>query len=298
MWSESDDAILDGDLAAVLAYATPAGGVVLTPVAPLGLRDREARTVSFTTSLGFGRKLDRIEANPKVALTYHAREHGFASEPRFVLVQGTASYEREPDRDVLERQVRPASARFMGAPRTGFFWERWLSAYYGDRVLVTVKVHRVVSWPELDCRGEPTVTGPALSEEAPDQSRPKGGIGPRVDIRRVRRRMRRLPHALLGHLGADGFPLITPVAIGELAGIGLELSGALPSGCRRAGLLAHRYGRQLVGLESRQCTGWLQDGIYAPHTENGFRAPANKTLLLLGNGFMARRGLRQAQRQR
>ena len=28
---------------------------------------------------------------------------------------------------------------------------------------------------------------------------------------------------------------------------------------------------------------------YAPHTESGFRAPANKTILLLGNGYMAKR---------
>jgi hypothetical protein len=42
-------------------------------------------------------------------------------------------------------------------------------------------------------------------------------------------------------------------------------------------------------------TGWLQDGVYAPHTETGFRAPANKTILLLANGFLARRGLKRAR---
>ncbi len=91
MWPDDDDAILAGDLTAALAYCTPAGGAVLTPVAPIGLRDRDARTVTFTTSLGFGRKLDRISENPNIALAYHAREHGFASGPRFVLVQGRAT---------------------------------------------------------------------------------------------------------------------------------------------------------------------------------------------------------------
>ena len=105
MWSEEDDAILGGDLTAALAYVTPAGGVVLTPVAPVGLRDRDAGTVSFTTSLGFGRKLDRIKENPRVSLAYHAREHGFASDPRFVLVQGTASYDAHPDRRVLDETI-------------------------------------------------------------------------------------------------------------------------------------------------------------------------------------------------
>lgn len=108
MWSELDDGIIGGDLTAVLAYVTPAGGAVVTAVAPIGLRDREAGTVAFTTSLGFGRKLDRIDENPRVALAYHAREHGFATAPRFVLVQGTASYDAHPDPAILAERVRPA----------------------------------------------------------------------------------------------------------------------------------------------------------------------------------------------
>lgn len=91
LWSDADDEIIGGDLTAALAYLTPAGGAVVTPVAPIDLRDREAGTVAFTTSLGFGRKLDRIKANPRVALADHAREHGFATAPRFVLVQGTTT---------------------------------------------------------------------------------------------------------------------------------------------------------------------------------------------------------------
>ncbi|MEV6138039.1 hypothetical protein AB0L63_18615 [Nocardia sp. NPDC051990] len=36
---------------------------------------------------------------------------------------------------------------------------------------------------------------------------------------------------------------------------------------------------------------------YAPHTQSGFHVPPNKTLLLLANGLMARRGLAQARKQ-
>src|SRR6478609_8298392 len=142
VWSDLDDEIIGGDLTAALAYLTPAGGAVVTPVAPVGLRDRDAGTVSFTTSLGFGRKLDRIKQDPRVALAYHAREHGFAREPNFVLVQGTATYDATPDRAVLEQTISPASTRFMGEPKRGPFWDRWLSAYYTDRVIVTVAVER------------------------------------------------------------------------------------------------------------------------------------------------------------
>lgn len=132
---------------------------MLTPIAPIGLRDRDAGTVTFTTSLGFGRKLDRIARNPHVALAYHARDHGFATTPRFVPIQGTAIYDAHPDPDVLAETIRPASTRFMGEPRTGIFWERWLSAYYSDRVLVTVNVDRVTSWPDLRCAGDRSVSG-------------------------------------------------------------------------------------------------------------------------------------------
>ena len=296
MWSDAEDAIIGGDLAAALAYLTPAGGAVVTPVAPIGLRDRDAGTVAFTTSLGFGRKLDRIKSNPRVAMAYHAREHGFATEPRFVLVQGTASYDIHPDAKVLAERVRPASARFLGPPRTGFFWGPWLSAYYADRVLVTVHVERVLSWPDLACAGEPAAVGTALCTEDPEsQKPPQKGTGPRVDVDRAARRMRKLPHVLLAYAGAEELPLIVPVTVGAARPSGIALSGPLPSGGRRAGLLAHRYQPKLIGLESRQHTGWLQDGVYAPHSERGVRAPANKTVLLFVNGLMARRGLKQAR---
>jgi hypothetical protein len=297
VWSDVDDAIIGGDLTAALAYVTPAGGAVVTAVAPIGLRDRDAGTVGFTTSLGFGRKLDRISANPRVALAYHAREHGFATEPRFVLVQGTASYDAHPDPAVLTEFVQPASTRFMGAPRSGVFWDRWLKAYYADRVLVTVQVERVVSWPDLGCAGEPAVAGQLLATPRdPDpQAEPGKGTAPRIDVARAARRLRRLPHVLAAYPGADGFPLIVPVTVGVDTSAGIALTGPLAPGGRRAGLLGHRYEPQLIGLEARQHTGWLQDGVYAPHTETGFRAPANKTLLLLVNGYMARRGLKQAR---
>ena len=295
MWSELDDEVIGGDLMAALAYRTPAGGAVVTAVAPIGLRDRAAGTIGFTTSLGFGRKLDRIKDNPGVALAYHAREHGFATTPRFVLVQGTATYDARPDPSVLAETVAPASARFMGPPMTGRFWDRWLSAYYADRVVVTVKVERVSSWANLQCTGEPVIAGTPPPQDPDGQTAPKNGTGPRVDAVRAARRLAALPHVLVAYVGADGFPLVVPVSVGAAGVSGIELAGPLVSGARRAGVLGHRYEHRLIGLQTCQYTGWVHNGVYAPHTENGFRAPANKTLLLLGNGLMARRGLKRAR---
>ena len=92
-WTDEIDGILGGDPTAALAYVTPAGGSVVAAVAPVGLRDRDAGTVTFTTSLGFRRKLDRLRKEPRIALAYHARDHGFSDSPRYVLVQGRASYD-------------------------------------------------------------------------------------------------------------------------------------------------------------------------------------------------------------
>jgi hypothetical protein len=302
-WPDAIDEPIGGDLTAALAYVTPAGGAVVTAVAPIGLRDRDAGTVSFTTSLGFGRKLERIKRDPRVALAYHAREHGNSRSERYVLVQGTATVVPEPDRDYLDFIGRQATP-FMGPPRRGLFWDRWLSAYYADRVPVHVQVERVVSWPNLRCEGEPEVLGAAWPDPAPAQEPPAKGTGPRLDSERAGRGLAKLPHQLVAYRGADGHPVVLPVRVrgADTGAVSLSAAdGLLPPGGRRAGLLAHEYRAKLIGLAARQHTGWLDVGgdgtqaLYAPHTASAFRAPANKTLLLLGNGFLARRGLKRAR---
>src|SRR3954454_14492469 len=130
-WPDALDEIIGGDLTAALAYVTPAGGAVATAVAPIGLRDRDPGTVSVTTSLGFRRKLARIERDPRVALAYHAREHGHSTSGRYVLVQGSATVIKEPDREYLEF-IGQQAAPFMGPRARGAFWDRCLSAYYAD----------------------------------------------------------------------------------------------------------------------------------------------------------------------
>src|SRR4051794_8844458 len=121
------------------------------------------------------------------------------------------------------------------------------------------------------------------------------------------RKLEGLPHRLLTYKGADGYPMVLPVEVRAAGPDGLRLRSpvALPEGGRRAGLLAHRYNAQLIGLATRLHTGWLTvadddptSATYAPHTESGFKAPGNKTLLLLGNGFLARRGLKKAEKER
>jgi hypothetical protein len=288
-------------MTAALAYLTPAAGAVVTAVAPVGLRDREHGTVTFTTSLGLGKKLERIRRNPRVALAYHARDHGFATGDLYVLVQGRCRPVPPADPAWNREVLGPASERFMGPPRHGAFWDRWLREYYADRVPVTVEVDRVVVWAALDCASDPTVHGsPHPTAPPPPQDPPKKGTGPRLDAAKAAAQLGRLPHVLASWREADGFPTVVSARVAGAAVGGIRVSSGhpLPAGGRRAGMLGHDYKANLVGLVSRQYTGWLDDGVYAPHTYSGFRAPGNKTLVLLANGLMAKRGLRKARRRR
>jgi hypothetical protein len=176
--------------------------------------------------------------------------------------------------------------------------------YYAERVFVDVDVVRVVTWPDLGASGAPDVAGAGRPTPPRPQDPPKGGTGPRVDMARVAGRLSVLPHRLLAWRAADGFPVVVPVAVAGHDTSGFRLvapAGLLPVGGRRAGLLAHSYRPQLVGLATRILTGWLDvaadgEAVYAPHTSKGFMAPPRKNLLLVSNGLMAKVGYWRSRR--
>lgn len=304
-WSDEVDEILAGDLAVMLADVTPAHGVVLTPVTNFGLRDRNAGTVTLLSSLGAWRKLARMRRNPKVALVFHTRRHGDASGSRYVLVQGDATFATHPDRAWLE-SIDANWQRFMGPRDRGLPWEWWTRVYQWERIGVDVAVHRVITWPDLGCRGTADVHGRELSEfGVAAQKPPARGTGPRIDTARAARRIRRLPNVLLGWTGADGYPFVIPVTDVRQVDGGLSVSTAerlVPPGGRRAGLTAHWFSARVLGQEQRVHTGWLQAGLggpgalYAPHTEIGYRLPPSKLLYRVLVGGMAQYGLYRAQR--
>ncbi len=303
-WSDEVDEVLRGDITAAVAYVTPAGGAVVTAVAPCGIDDRAAGAVGFTTSLGFGKKLERIVRDPKVALAYHARQHGLCTRPPFVLVQGDATVDLTPSEERLEA-FAPQATRYLGDIKRGAVWDRLLREYYQERVFVDIAVTRLVVWPDLHASGEPVVTGAAPPPPPPPQTAPKNGVGPRVDVAKAAGQLTGLPHRVLAYRGADGYPVVVAIGLAghDERGIHLVDPGRLlPPGGRRAGVLAHAYRPKLIGLATRVFTGWLDvagDGtaIYAPHTTRGFVAPPRKNLLLVSNGLMAKYGLRKARRE-
>jgi hypothetical protein len=124
-WDDTVDEVLGGDLTAALGYRTPAGGVVVQAVAPIGLRDREHGRIGFTTSLGFSKKLERIARDPRVCMAFHAREHGTAEGTMYALFQGSATVVEQPS-DSERAHVQEQATHYLGAGRFGPFWDRWL----------------------------------------------------------------------------------------------------------------------------------------------------------------------------
>ena len=211
-WSDDADDVIKGDITAAAAYLTPAGGTVVTAVAPCGIGQRDTGVLGFTTSLGFGKKLERIVADPHVALAFHAREHGFSASPAFLLAQGTASVDLRPSRARLEALI-PQVERYLGKMVRGPVWDRLLGEYYAERVVVKIAVRRIAVWPDLGASGDMEVTGEAWPGFADPQPPPENGTGPRVDVAKAARRIATLPHRVLAYRGADGFPVIVPVQI-------------------------------------------------------------------------------------
>jgi hypothetical protein len=300
-WTEQLDQIIGGDHVVMLGSVTPAGGVVLVPMSNLGTRNREAATVTVNSSIGAWKKLDRISRNPKVALVFHTRVHATSGRPEYLLAHGTAKLS-EPIPD-YPSTVIDYWERFEPWRDLNPLWKRWLRVF-AIRIEIEVAVDRLIAWPDLGGRGEPAVHGASLPAELPPSQRPPGrGTGPRVSPRRAARSASRLPHLLLGWVGADGLPMTVPVRIAGWIPEGILLDaapGVVPPGGRRAGLTAHWFAERVIGQHQRVHTGWLDTDrgrvLYSPHTTAAYRFPSSLPLFQLVAGAGTRWRLRQARR--
>jgi hypothetical protein len=304
-WPATIDEILAGDQVVAMGQVTPASGVVLNPLTNFGIRDPAAGALTpLSSSVAMWKKLHRLQENPRVAVAYHSRDHGFSERPEYVLVQGTASLSSFDDHTWLERH-RDSWERFAGPRDVGPLWERWLRVYHW-RIGIHIEVERVIVWPDLACRGLAQVHGtPLPSAAVPGQRPPRNGTEPRVNHGRAARRAAQLGDVLLGWVGADGFPVVVPVAVlgTEPAGILLDAPrGWVPPGGRRAGLTAHTFTRFAYGQHQRKHTGWLEADsdqahvLYAPHTRHGHYLPPSQAFYRLTAGLVTRRGHREGVR--
>jgi hypothetical protein len=287
----------------MLAYVTPAAGVVLAPVSNFGLHDRAKEEVSVNSSVGAWKKLDRIKRNPQVALVFHTRAHATHDRAEYVLVQGKASLQ-PPVADypatVLENWERIEPWRDLSP-----LWKRWMRIY-ALRVEIRVAVERIIVWPDLACQGTPEIYGSPLPIQPPSaQDPPANGTRPRVNQARAARQAARLPHVLLGWVGADGSPVVIPVGVAGAGERGIALQvphGIAPPGDRRAGLTAHWFSRGVVGQRQNIHTGWMEvasEGgpvTYSPHTRAAYRMPPSRLVYRAAVGLFTRLRYRQALR--
>jgi nitroimidazol reductase NimA-like FMN-containing flavoprotein (pyridoxamine 5'-phosphate oxidase superfamily) len=291
-WSEDVQTILAGDHVTMLGYVTPASGVVLAPVTNFGRHDRQRAIVTFNTSVGAGRKIARIQQNPRVALAFHTRAHATHDRPEYVLVQGSATI--GPSIDDFPSTVLDDWERFERWSTLSPPWKWWMRVY-ARRVEVSIAVERIIVWPDLACTGELTVHGAPLPDTAPpSQAPPAKGTGPRGGLALTALAARRLPDVQLGWLGADHYPFIVPVQLAECSARGLTLqqpSNLVPAGCRRAGLTSHWFSRGVVGQCQAIHTGWLEAAdelVYAPHTRASYFMPPSRILYRLATGGFTR----------
>jgi hypothetical protein len=299
-WSDDVDEILSGDLAVGVAYLTPAKGVMISPMAPLGMRDREAGTVTLSSSLALWKKLDRMRRNPGVAVAYHTRDHGFTNRPGFVLVQGRASFNTTPDREWLE-SITPQWNKYLGERSTGLIG-RTQRVYYWERIAIDVQIERILHWRTEAATGDPEVFGSPVPPPPEAQKPPGKGTGPREDVGKVAGSVNKLRHALLGWCGSDDIPDVVPVTGAEESQDGVRLTvppGRVPSGGRRAGLTAHQFQPKMLGQNQRIHSGWIEarddDVVYAPHTRAGYALPASKAAYLIACASLTTR-MRAARR--
>jgi hypothetical protein len=301
-WPDVVEEILDGDHAVMLAYVTPASGVVLAPVSNFGLHDRDRGIVTFNSSVGAWKKLDRIAHNANVALAFHTRAHATHARPEHVLVQGRAALQApvsDYPSSVIDNWERLEPWRDLGV-----LWKRWLRVY-ALRVEARVAVERVIVWPDLACREQAEVFGAPLPADPPAPQQPPGkGTAPRINQARAAKKAARLPHAMLGWVDADGFPLVIPVDVSGANERGIMLDApeaTVPAGGRRAGLTAHWFSRGVIGQRQNIHTGWMQPGPggtalnYSPHTKAAYRMPSSRLIYRAAVGFYTRQRYRQAR---
>ena len=307
-WPDRADEAIAGDLTAALAYVTPAGGAVVTAVAPIGLRDRDAghghrsRPRSASARSSSGSRATRACRSPTTRASTAS-----PSRPTSCWCRATRRPSTEPSREYLENTLRPAGGALHGPAEGG----QALLGPVAARVLPGPRARggrrraRERRGATCDCAG---AGGGARCARAPasrpPQAEPKNGTGPRVDAERAARRLRGLDHVLLAYVGGGRLP-------GDRAGHdrrrrpgrhpALVARRAAARRPPRRAASGHSYRAKLIGLAARQHTGWLtvdeEGALYAPHTESGFRAPPNKTLLLFFNGLLAKQGLRRARAQ-
>jgi hypothetical protein len=250
--------------------------------------------IDVTTGLGYPKKANDAQANPRVALLFSDPTGcGLESTP-MVLVQGTAEVD---DRDLQanrERYERESAAKLPGMKeiQPPAFIRRMLDWYY-TRIYVHVRPERVYVWPEGNPTTEPRLFDAHMeevrsghAEEPPAPATAPAG-GREAWDERMDQLGDRYRSAVLSIVAPDGFPFSVrvPVAVDRDARRVKIGEGALgiPVQPGLACLTAHDHDERFTWQRNFQVRGDLveDDGGWAlvPHRlVGGFELPPTSTL--------------------
>src|SRR5919205_261114 len=175
--------------------------------------------IDVTTGLGYPKKADDAQANPKVALLFSDPTGSGLESPPAVLVQGTADVDDrdlDANRERYDREVHEKLPGASGAEPPGFM-KRFFSWYY-TRIYVHVRPERVYVWrdghasePELFGAHMEEVRSGHNEEPEPGHADPEGGATSWDD--RIEELGERYPTAVLAVVCPDGFPAAARVPI-------------------------------------------------------------------------------------
>jgi hypothetical protein len=191
---------------------------IVWPVTPYYTQG--APTIDITTGLGYPKKADDAERNPRVSLLFSDPTGSGIETGVRVLVQGTAEVD---DRDLdanRERYWRESSRKLPGMkdvhpPKL----LRGLFGWYYRRIYVKVRPERVFVWPQGDLEAPPEILDAHLEEvrsghiEEPPEPLPPTSGGPAAWDERMEELGRRYPTAVLAWLAPDAFPLAVRVPV-------------------------------------------------------------------------------------
>jgi hypothetical protein len=169
--------------------------------------------IDLTTGLGYPKKANDAEKNPKVALLFSDPTGSEMESPPQVLIQGIAEVD---DRDLDANTERYARESLEKLPETKSMMPpkplRKMFAWYFTRLYVHVRPERIYVWPDGDPSQEPQLLDAHLeevrsghAEEPPGEHAPTEGGEPAWD-ERMDELGDRYPTAVLSLVAPDGFP--------------------------------------------------------------------------------------------
>jgi hypothetical protein len=270
-------------------------------------------SIDITTGVGYPKKADDAEHDPRVALLFSDPTGSRLERPPAVLVQGTAAVDYRDLKANRERYARESVAKLPATKAMfppGFI--QGMFNWYFTRIYVHVRPERVFMWEDGDFSAEPRLFDAHMEEvrsqhvEEPviAQPGPVGGTPTWDD--RLDELGRRHETAVLSLAAPDGFPMsvrvpIRPDRAACRIAIG-SLPEALPAHAGLACLCVHEHAPDFTWQMNFQVRGDLAEHsgswFLVPHKiVGGFELPPGPVKRITANVGKMRRFRKIAKKE-